>query len=218
MERVKALRIKLGLMGILIEGLTNIFCDNESVCKLMSNMILRLNKKHQAICWHAIREACARGWMRVGKEPTEMNIADLLTKALDCEKQHLLLCNIHCQEKQQCQGEAATVKNILKEIMNAGWVSKMHQEVKARRHSTSCAISCGKIQKKRNSRSSLRQLMWHHYQSKNGDCLSLISQSNLDAPLQCISFRCKVNPFLAEGTILVPIVKWLKKVPFWYLY
>ena len=38
MERVKALRIKLQLMGIPIEGLTNIFCDNESMCKSTSNV------------------------------------------------------------------------------------------------------------------------------------------------------------------------------------
>ena len=32
MESLKVLRIMLQLMGILIEGLTNIFCHNESVC------------------------------------------------------------------------------------------------------------------------------------------------------------------------------------------
>ena len=95
MERVKALRIKLRLMGIPMEGPTNIFCDNESVCKSTSNVESRLNKKHQAICWHAVREACAGGWMRVGKEPTETNTADLLTKALDCEKRFTLLRNIY---------------------------------------------------------------------------------------------------------------------------
>ena len=38
MERVKASRIKLRLMGIPIEGPMNIFYHNESVCKSMSNM------------------------------------------------------------------------------------------------------------------------------------------------------------------------------------
>ena len=95
MERVKALRIKLRLMGIPIKGSTNIFYDNKSVFKLTNNMELQLNKKHQAICWHAIQEACAGGWLRVGKEPMEMNTADLLTRALNCEKRYLLLRNIY---------------------------------------------------------------------------------------------------------------------------
>ena len=95
MEKVKALRIKLRLMGVPIHGPANVFCDNESVCKSTSNVESRLNKKHQAICWHAVREACAGGWMRVGKEPTETNTADLLTKALDADKRFMLLKNIY---------------------------------------------------------------------------------------------------------------------------
>ena len=65
MERAKALRIKLQLMGIPLEGPTRVHCDNESVCKSTINVDSRLNKKHQVICWHAMREACAGGWIEL---------------------------------------------------------------------------------------------------------------------------------------------------------
>ena len=93
-EKIKELRIKLRLMGIPVEGATSILCDNESVVKSTSKAEARLNKKHQAICWHAVREAAATGWLKIGKEPGETNTADLFTKALAPERRRKLLGNI----------------------------------------------------------------------------------------------------------------------------
>ena len=42
-----------------------------------------LAKKHNAINYHAVREAVAAGIIRVGKEDGATNLADLFTKALD---------------------------------------------------------------------------------------------------------------------------------------
>ncbi len=93
-ERVRALRYKLRMFGIPIECPTNILGDNESVVNAASKVEGKLNKKHNAICYHAVREACAAGWVRVGWEPTETNIADLFTKMLPIEKRGRLLSSI----------------------------------------------------------------------------------------------------------------------------
>ena len=94
MERCKALRYKLRMFGIPIDGPTNILGDNESVVNGASKVEARLNKKHNAICFHAVREACAAGWLRVGWEPTLSNIADLFTKMLDTLQRRNLLRSI----------------------------------------------------------------------------------------------------------------------------
>jgi hypothetical protein len=90
-ERLRALRYKLRMFGIPIDGPASMLCDNESVVGSASKMESKLNKKHNAICFHTVREACAAGWLRVGKEPTESNIADLFTKMLSLElrRRHL---------------------------------------------------------------------------------------------------------------------------------
>jgi hypothetical protein len=51
-ERIKALRYKLRMFGIPIEGPTNILGDNESVVNSTLKVEARLNKKHNAICFH----------------------------------------------------------------------------------------------------------------------------------------------------------------------
>jgi hypothetical protein len=43
-------------------------------------------KKHNAINYHAVREAAAAGILRIGKEDGETNAADLLMKSLTGQK------------------------------------------------------------------------------------------------------------------------------------
>ena len=90
-EKVRDLRIKLQLFGIPIEGPTYVLCNNESVMKSTSNVEATLSKKHQVICWHAVREAAAGGWIRIGQEPTETNTADIFTNNLDNERRRRIL-------------------------------------------------------------------------------------------------------------------------------
>ena len=94
-EKVRALRIKLRMLGIPVVGPTSMFCDNDSVVKSTAKVEARLNKKHQAICWHAVREACAAGWILVGKEPSVYNLADLFTKLLSEPRRKMLLQHIY---------------------------------------------------------------------------------------------------------------------------
>ena len=77
-----ALRYKLRMFGIPIDGAADVFCDNQGVVKNTSLPESVLSKKHNAINYHAVREAVAAGIMRVAKEDGETNLADLLTKSL----------------------------------------------------------------------------------------------------------------------------------------
>jgi hypothetical protein len=93
-ELIVALRYKLRMFGVPIDGPANIFCDNRGVVKNVSIPESTLMKKHNAINYHAVREAAAAGILRVGKEDGETNLADLLTKVLNGEKRWNICWNI----------------------------------------------------------------------------------------------------------------------------
>ena len=63
-----ALRYKLRMFGIPIDGAADVFCDNQGVVKNTSLPESVLSKKHNAINYHAVQEAVAAGIMRVAKE------------------------------------------------------------------------------------------------------------------------------------------------------
>ena len=85
-ELIVALRYKLRMFGVPISGPCNVFCDNRGVVKNASIPESVLMKKHNAINYHAVREAAAAGILRVGKEDRATNLADLLTKLLTGKK------------------------------------------------------------------------------------------------------------------------------------
>ena len=70
------------MMGIPIDGPTNLFCDNEAVVRNSTMPESTLKKKHAAICYHCVREACALGMIQIAKEDGATNLADVLTKSL----------------------------------------------------------------------------------------------------------------------------------------
>jgi hypothetical protein len=82
------------MFGVPIDGPANIFCDNRGVVKNVSIPESTLMKKHNAINYHAVREAAAAGILRVGKEDGKTNLADLLTKVLNGEKRWNICWNI----------------------------------------------------------------------------------------------------------------------------
>jgi hypothetical protein len=53
-----------------------------------------LSKKHNAINYHAVRESVAANILRVAKEDSETNLADVLTKPLTEERRMKLLKGI----------------------------------------------------------------------------------------------------------------------------
>ena len=85
-EQIIGLRYKLKMMGIKVEDPANVFCDNEAVSKKSSTPEPVLTKKHNAICFHKVRECCVAGIIRVGWINGNRNSVDLFTKVLPATK------------------------------------------------------------------------------------------------------------------------------------
>jgi hypothetical protein len=93
-DMIASLRIKLQLFGVPLAGPASVLCDNQGVVKNTSIPESTLTKKHNAINYHIVREAAAMGMIRVGKEDTDTNLADLLTKVLSQPRREKLIMRI----------------------------------------------------------------------------------------------------------------------------
>ena len=89
-EAVAALRYKLRMFGVPFDEPTNILCDNESVVKNSSKIESTLDKKHNALAYHAVRWAVAAGSVRIGKVDGNYNLADAMTKRLTSRRRDAL--------------------------------------------------------------------------------------------------------------------------------
>jgi hypothetical protein len=81
-DLIEALRYKLRMMGVPIDGATKIYCDNESVVKTTTRPESTLKKKHNAINYHRVREAQAAGHVKIAWVDGMTNLADAFTKVL----------------------------------------------------------------------------------------------------------------------------------------
>ena len=90
-ELLKALRCKLRMFGIPIDGPANVYCDNEAVCKNVAVPSSVLSKKMHSISHHYCREAVAAEIVRIAKEDSSTNLADLFTKVLSKARRDELL-------------------------------------------------------------------------------------------------------------------------------
>jgi hypothetical protein len=79
-EMIESLRYKLRMFGVPIIGPAVVYCDNKSVVTNASVPVSVLNKRHNAICYHKVREAQAAGTIKVMWIPGTSNLADLFTK------------------------------------------------------------------------------------------------------------------------------------------
>jgi hypothetical protein len=79
-EQLEALRYKLRMFGVPIDGPGDVYCDNQSVVDSSSLPHRTLQKKHNAICFHKVREAAAMDVIRVAKMDGTENLANLFTK------------------------------------------------------------------------------------------------------------------------------------------
>jgi hypothetical protein len=89
-----SLRYKLRMFGVPLEGPAQVYCDNQGVVKNTSIPVSELRKKHNAINYHAVREAAAAGVLEVHKDDTQPNLADLFTKVLPADRRRELLYNL----------------------------------------------------------------------------------------------------------------------------
>ena len=90
-ELIEALRYKLCMFKVPIDGPTNIFCDDEAVNNNCSDPTSMLNKKHDSIAYHRNHEVVAAGTCRITKEDTDTNLSDLFTKLLSQIRREYLL-------------------------------------------------------------------------------------------------------------------------------
>ena len=77
---VEALRYNLRCFGVRLDVPAIISCDKKSVITNASVKTSILNKRHNAICYHQVRESQATGKIRLKWVPAERKSADLLTK------------------------------------------------------------------------------------------------------------------------------------------
>ena len=75
------------------------FCDNQSVVINVSIPSYVLNKKHNYICYHRVREAHIAGTIQVVRIPGEYNKADVGTKTTIPTKRRYELLNLIFNEK-----------------------------------------------------------------------------------------------------------------------
>ena len=64
---IEALRYKLRMFDISVEGPANVYCDNEAVTKNTTIPESTLNKKHHSITYHRCWEAVAATTLHIAK-------------------------------------------------------------------------------------------------------------------------------------------------------
>ena len=93
-EYIRALRYRLRMMGIRVEGPAYIVGDNQSVLANTTNPGSVSKKKCAAVAYHLVREGVARGEWITAYQYTD-NIADLLMKPMTSgEKRNGFVKNI----------------------------------------------------------------------------------------------------------------------------
>ena len=70
------------MFGVYVDGPTEVLCDNNAVVLNSSQVESKLNKKHNALAYHAVRWAVAASIIRLGWIASEENLADAFTKKL----------------------------------------------------------------------------------------------------------------------------------------
>ena len=90
-EMIEALRYKLRMFGVPVDEPASVFCDNEAVYQNTVIPESTLRKKHHSIAYHRCREAVAAKVIRVAKQGTAKNLADLFTKIMTSARRRFLL-------------------------------------------------------------------------------------------------------------------------------
>ena len=93
-DMIEGLIYKLRMFGIPINAEACIFCDNQAAVKRGSNPDTRLQRKHNSIAFHCIRETVAAGWILIYHEGSQSNLADLRTKELSVERRRKLILRL----------------------------------------------------------------------------------------------------------------------------
>jgi len=69
-------------MGVPQDGPANVLVDNDSVVENSTIPHSTLQRKHNAICYHCVRESVAAGVLCIAHIPSDENLVDMFTKIL----------------------------------------------------------------------------------------------------------------------------------------
>ena len=93
LNAIEGLRFKLRMFGIPIEGPTHVYCDNERVVLNSSKVESTLDKKHNSVAYHYVRNAVAASIISVAWIDGKENLADAFTKRLAAPTREYLFGN-----------------------------------------------------------------------------------------------------------------------------
>lgn len=93
-ETLRGLRYKLRMMGVPLTGPSFIYGDNKSQVTNSTRPDSTLKKKCNSVCYHAIRESVAMGESLITHIPTQLNLADFLTKVTNGATRRRLVGNV----------------------------------------------------------------------------------------------------------------------------
>ena len=93
LNAIEFLRFKLRMFGLPIEGPTHVYCDNERVVLNSSKVESTLDKKHNSIAYHYVRNAVAANIISVAWIDGRENLADGFTKHLPAPTRDYLFGN-----------------------------------------------------------------------------------------------------------------------------
>ena len=79
-DQIMDMRLTLRYLGVPINSVSYMFGDNRSVVDSSTIPHSKLQKRHQALSWHRVREAIASNMLAFFHIPGEINPADILSK------------------------------------------------------------------------------------------------------------------------------------------
>jgi len=141
-ELILEVRYKLRMMGVPIDGPALLLGDNLSVILSTTVPSATLKKKHQAICYHRIRECIAAKVLRFVHINTKTNLADVLTKPLVNDNFLRLVKPVlfrlpqqwFAQQKEPCNTSKITMsctKSLANAVTDSGTLPSMSLPTKA---------------------------------------------------------------------------------------
>ena len=87
---IESLRFKLRMFGIPVDGPAHIYCDNRSVVNNSSKVESILDKKHNSVAYHYVRNVVAASIVTVAWISGNDNLTDAFTKRLpEVTRNHL---------------------------------------------------------------------------------------------------------------------------------
>ena len=87
---IEGLRFKLRMFGVPVEGPSHLYCDNQGVVNNSSKVESTLDKKHNSVAYHYVRNTVAASIITVAWIKSTDNLADALTKRLpEVSRNHL---------------------------------------------------------------------------------------------------------------------------------